>query len=187
MENNQHAYAGFGRRAAALLIDNVFFAALLLVLLDVAHVPHRMLELVYQPICLLYFVLLESGPRQASVGKALMKIYVATAEGRRLSPVLAFRRYFTWILPLIPAIAVDASPAYITVVDAVHGFHLKHDQAGLVTYMQEPGVCEAMTMYVAAGVGGVFVWALMCIPSMIFGKNKAGVHDLVTGTRVFRR
>lgn len=187
MDNAQIGYAGFWRRAGALMIDNVFFALLLLFLVSVVHVPHRMLELVYQPICLVYFALLESSARQATFGKSFMKIYVATEEGRRLPPWHAIWRYLVWVLPLVPAVAVDASPAYIGVMEAVHGFHVAGDHAGLAKYMAQPGVHEMMMTYVAAGAGGILVWALWCIPSMIFSKKRSGVHDLVTGTRVFRR
>ncbi len=189
MENNtQIRYAGFWRRAGALLIDAAILGVFVMTLVMVVHLPHRLVPMIFQPAFLLYFVLLEGAPgRQATIGKWCMKICVATTDGKCMDPGLALWRYMTWILPLVPAIAIGLSPAYAAMLDAVHGYTLAHDRDALVKYMEQPGITSMMIAYVAASAGGVAVWALWCIPSMIFGRQKAGVHDLATGTRVFRR
>ncbi|HTK85348.1 MAG TPA: RDD family protein [Patescibacteria group bacterium] len=187
MDNGQLIQAGFWRRAGALLIDAIILGLGLFVLVMVLHVPHRLLPLIFHPACLCYFVLLESATaRRATIGKRCMKIFTAMEDGKHMSPGLALWRYVTWILPLVPAIAIDSTPAYVAMLDTIHGFNAAHDHATLVKYMHEPGITEMMMTYVAAGAGGMAVWMLWCIPSMVFGKQKAGMHDLATGTRVFR-
>lgn len=101
------AYGGFWIRLVAYIIDaivlglagGVLFAIFgpPLTEADLQHLDSRM-NLVSFVIAWLYFALLESSPRGATIGKMAMGLRVVTGNGERLSFLNASGRYFAKIL-----------------------------------------------------------------------------------------
>ncbi len=103
-------YGGFWVRVVALIIDVVILtiaSGVIATVFGVAVVPSDGYE--YSPalawanfgsvvLCWLYFALLESSERGATVGKMAMGLRVVTGDGRRLSFLNATGRYFAKIL-----------------------------------------------------------------------------------------
>lgn len=103
-------YGGFWVRVVALIIDVVILtiaSGLLASILGVPLVPAD--DYVYGSaiawanlgsvvLCWLYFALLESSERGATVGKMAMGLRVVTGDGRRLTFLNATGRYFAKIL-----------------------------------------------------------------------------------------
>jgi uncharacterized RDD family membrane protein YckC len=89
-------YAGFWKRAIALLIDFVILAII------GAIVNLILAEWLASTISVFlgwaYFAGMESSARQATIGKSAMGIYVADLNGQRISFMRATGRYFAKIL-----------------------------------------------------------------------------------------
>ena len=89
------AYAGFWRRFAAYLLDSLILS-IVLVPLTLAGPPEQQAALspVTTGIAWLYFALMESSSRQATVGKMALGIVVTDMEGNRIGFGRATGRYF---------------------------------------------------------------------------------------------
>ena len=115
MVNHDVAYAGFWRRAVALLLDTilvsiVLFAAMMLTLVvviaavgqdDAYAIPA--VSVVSLLVSILWFPVLECGPWQATPGKRIARIYVTDSEGQRIS---FWRSLGRTLLKFISSIAV---------------------------------------------------------------------------------
>jgi uncharacterized RDD family membrane protein YckC len=89
-------YAGFWKRAIALLIDGIMLAIIgaivNLILAD------WLASTISVFLGWAYFAGMESSARQATIGKGAMGIYVADINGQRISFMRATGRYFAKIL-----------------------------------------------------------------------------------------
>ena len=102
-------YAGFWRRVAAVLLDGLILGiveapiTLLLVGADAYSEPTRMRPTsgLFTAIAWLYYALMESSPKQATVGKMALGIVVTDLEGRRIGFGRATGRYFAKILSVL--------------------------------------------------------------------------------------
>ncbi len=123
---SQTAYAGFGRRMVAALLDQVIVCtgALLLTWLiigTISYVREGSVAMYFLPlsglpprvwliiVCVsnliirwLYFADMESSPAQATAGKMALGIIVTDMYGRRISFAKASGRYFGKILSVLP-------------------------------------------------------------------------------------
>jgi len=110
-QNEEPRYAGFWRRFLALFVDELILSAVALVfstsyLLTIRSGPDmesvKVTALGSNIFSLLvhwlYFTLMESSPRQATLGKMAIGIIVTTGDGRRLSFLRANGRYFGKLL-----------------------------------------------------------------------------------------
>lgn len=92
------AYAGFWRRVGALLIDSILlsvvFGPLYLALRDQVQTWYAL----ETGASWLYYALMESSPRQATLGKMALGIIVTDMEGRRIGFGRATGRYFAKII-----------------------------------------------------------------------------------------
>lgn len=86
-------YGGFFKRLVAAIIDGIILAIVGFIVGLV--LDNMALEnLISIVIGFLYFALQESSPRQATLGKQVMGIYVTDMNGNRISMVQATIRYF---------------------------------------------------------------------------------------------
>jgi len=92
---NDIGYAGFWRRVVAYLIDAIFLAGVeLLIALGVLMIAPNDLQAVFNiapvsaAVAWAYYVILESSPARATLGKMALNLYVADAHGDPIS----FRR-----------------------------------------------------------------------------------------------
>ena len=113
---NSLTYAGFWLRVAASLIDCLVIALLgitafccLALLNDLKIEPNILTgvcgiiaQIAVAVSVWLYYVLMESSKKQATLGKWIFGICVATEEGGRISFARANRRYFAKILSAMP-------------------------------------------------------------------------------------
>jgi uncharacterized RDD family membrane protein YckC len=106
-------YAGFWRRAGAYLIDAVILSAVTQILSvvtgidgnpppNVVPTPEEILmTFIYIAIAWLYFALLESSSKQATVGKMAIGLIVTDEDGKRVSFARATGRFFAKIISAI--------------------------------------------------------------------------------------
>lgn len=96
-EKEKPVRASFGLRALAMLID--FAIEVIAFLLVMAYIFPKSqdiaLILLFLPIGdVLYFVLMESSPAQATLGQVIVGTKVVSRRDSRISPVAALGRYF---------------------------------------------------------------------------------------------
>jgi uncharacterized RDD family membrane protein YckC len=108
-------YAGFWRRAAALIVDRLLlgfvnlFLCICYVLVSAAEPDSEAMgEIILASAIFgfllrwLYFTLMESSPLQATLGKAALGVLVTDARGGRITPARANGRYWAKIISAIP-------------------------------------------------------------------------------------
>lgn len=123
MSKNQD-YAGFWIRLIAALIDIIitlpFFAAIIYLFgtsdyttikIDedfysysakgITSTSNHMVDLVSWIIAICYSVFFVTSKKQATIGKRVCNIYVATADGHKLSKLRALARFFTSMISLL--------------------------------------------------------------------------------------
>src|SRR5688572_30762827 len=100
------SYGGFWVRFAALIIDNAILTIVAMVLMVIASLVDESLamlaSIVYLVGALLYWPVMESSARQATLGKDLLGLQVTDAAGQRLSFVRALLRALAKIISAIP-------------------------------------------------------------------------------------
>jgi len=100
--NGTSTYAGFWRRVAAVLLDGLLLAVVTAPLTNVmVDDPYRFGgpgNLLSSAIGWLYFALMESSSKQATLGKLALGIHVTDLDGRRIGFGRATGRYFAKIL-----------------------------------------------------------------------------------------
>lgn len=89
-------YAGFWKRAVAILIDGVILA--IIGALANFIFADWLASLIGLFLGWAYYAGMESSARQATIGKSAMGIYVADMNGQRISFMRATGRYFAKIL-----------------------------------------------------------------------------------------
>ncbi len=83
-------YAGFWKRALAILIDDVILTVLIYILIYIRILPF--VSVFVSLVVLFYFVLMESSPLQATLGKLMLGIKVVDGAGKRISFLRALLR-----------------------------------------------------------------------------------------------
>ena len=102
----QVAYGGFWIRLAAYIIDAVVLSFVTVVLAEVSDMSlfetepehYGTINFISFIIGWLYFALMESSPRGATLGKMAVGLRVMTSDGQRLSFMNATGRYFAKIV-----------------------------------------------------------------------------------------
>ena len=111
-------------------------------------------------LCFLYFVHFEQSKWQATPGKRLLKLKVMTEKGKRLSMWEAFVRISLFEIPGI---------SYLLILNI-----LKQNIINPVTL-------RGATILV---MGVIFIWRIIWISTIFFTKNKMGVYEMLSKTRV---
>jgi uncharacterized RDD family membrane protein YckC len=116
-------YAGFWRRVAAVLIDGLILSVVLIPLSLVLRDPDQQTT-VYTPISTvinwLYFALMESSDRQATLGKMALGIVVTDLEGNKIGFGRATGRYFAKILSALILLIGFIMAAFTAKKQALH-------------------------------------------------------------------
>lgn len=109
-------HAGFWRRCAAYLIDNLvlFLPSFLILLIPVLGI------LIYFGGRWIYFAMMESSPTQATLGKRVMGIIATDGKGQRLSFGQASGRYFAGAISYITLYIGYALAGWTTRKQALH-------------------------------------------------------------------
>ncbi|MGH6693116.1 MAG: RDD family protein, partial [Gammaproteobacteria bacterium] len=163
-------YAGFWSRVAALIVDNAIVTILSLALLIAAGslgagalVIANLATLV---IAILYWPLLESSERQATIGKQLLGIQVVDANGARLSFVRALLRNLAKILSSLPFGLGFLLAAFTPRKQALHDMITKClvVRAGPSKFMK--AVIATVGALAISAAGGYYYFAEVYLPQM---------------------
>jgi uncharacterized RDD family membrane protein YckC len=113
-------YAGFGLRLVAVIIDNFILVAIHILPMSIAS-DNPVFRFVVSPlICWLYFALMESSLKQATLGKMAVGIAVTDLENNRISFPRATGRHFA---SYISAIILGIGFIMIAFTEKKQGLH----------------------------------------------------------------
>ena len=121
-------YAGFWKRFLASLIDGVILLCMALVCsIPIAMIVFDNIERMFLigyvlaiPLQWIYFIVLESSSRQATLGKAVLGIKVVDLNGNRISPARSAGRNFG---KFISGFIVNVGFIMIAITKKKHGLH----------------------------------------------------------------
>lgn len=184
MPNDTAIYAGGLRRFVAVIIDSIIFGAFFFILKTIVS-DYLLQNIIYLIVCTIYYVVLESSKFQASIGMMLMKIFVGTPECQQISLLRAGIRYFFWMSPGIPFIVFMVSPEFIA-------FNEKLEQTRQYPDAHHALMHSATTMYTML-ILNVLMFGFVLFEVLAFGlpilftKQKTGLHDILSRTRVYKR
>lgn len=133
-------------------------------------------------VMLVYFVGMESSYRNATIGKILFNLRVATTNQRPVPLGQAFLRHLIWWTPFFPMMIYLCSPAYTEFMQAIHSqdIELMHTlkQSEAVTAVRQA------ILWTTAG-GSLAAITLFWLPTF-WTKERIGLIDLLSGTRVYQ-
>jgi len=178
MNNTDVTYAGFWIRGLAGSIDCIFF--IILAVLCFLFSNNLLGYYIYNFIGLLYYVVLESSKYQGSLGKIIIGLKVINLGGAKISFSKAVIRYIAFMLPAIP-FAWVSTLSYNPELIAASQSYYQNPQA----QMNSPVLVSYGIKYMASLLFLVifsFIWYL----PIAFTKQKTGLHDLLSKTRVIR-
>jgi uncharacterized RDD family membrane protein YckC len=131
-----------------------------------------------------YYIWTESSSSQATVGKKLIGIYVATKQLGKPSVQLITLRYFFLMLPAIPFLIIQLLPSFTVLFTNLST--LQDQPHKLVAYLQQPDTFNDLLVYVVSLLVTIIGGTLFSLP-ICFTKEKTGLHDWLSKTRVYRK
>lgn len=179
-------YAPIWRRLAAMLIDVVVFG---IVTLGVSKLGLGLYEMLVAKFVVpfLYFFLTEASPLRASPGKWLMGLYVGDAAGGAAGVVNVALRAFVCFMAAIPAGLFVLGEAMQSASSAIDAAMYNMSRSGAAV-MNLPAEHEAtlLKMNVLSALSFGYVLLFIAMPAAVT-RTRAGLHDRISGTRVFSR
>ena len=121
---SDHSYGGFWVRVIAYLVDSVIVVTLLFLVVGglafAGDAGAFLITLAVYLVPLLYFVLMQSSARQATLGKQLLGLKVATVDGERISLLRSLGREVAKIASAIPLCIGFLLAAFTSRKQALH-------------------------------------------------------------------
>ena len=179
----QLLYATGWQRTGAMLIDGILCGLpfFLVMKLFYGH-PLLLMNLTNLLVCL-YYVIPESMFRFGSPGKMLLGLYVARSDGSSVALSHALWRYFLWILPGVPLLVIGYMPELLAYSAAVG----ENDPEKLRVLLSDPATREALRLQFFCIIGWLGASLLLQAMPMFATKEKIGLHDWLSNTRVYRK
>lgn len=179
-------YAGFWRRGAAATIDGgvccvVFFC------LD-KFLPYMTATISYWAVITLYYIWSETASPRATLGKKLMGIWTGSVSKERMTISTALSRYFIWMLPLIPACLLMLTPTFTEELMPLSTAMETMSDSDIDAYFADPAhrhLLSAFVIFFILFAGGLILSVFLYVLPIAFTKQKIGLHDLLTKTRVY--
>ncbi|MGK7920990.1 MAG: type IV pilin-like G/H family protein [Trichodesmium sp.] len=117
----------------------------------------------------LYFAIMESSAKQATLGKMAMRLVVTDESDNRLTFGRATARYFAKFLSFIILMIGYIIAAFTEKKQALHDM-----VAGTIVYQKQPSKAGGIIAAILVGlIGLVFVLSLIAVPSFLNQANKA--------------
>ncbi len=179
----QLLYATGWQRTGAMLFDCVLCGLPLFLVMKLFYGhPLLLMNLTNLLVCL-YYVIPESMFRFGSPGKMLLGLYVARSDGSSVALSHALWRYFLWILPGVPLLVIGYMPELLAYSAAVG----ENDPEKLRVLLSDPATREALRLQFFCIIGWLGASLLLQAMPMFATKEKIGLHDWLSNTRVYRK
>lgn len=174
-------YASARRRFMSVLIDSPVCYSFMMIFNSL--MGPSSLKLVLFPVSVvLYVVLMQSSKYQGTIGQIALKICVATIENKRLSFLRALGRYLILAAPSTPLLFFYSTPTFIE-LQKISASAASAEQ--LNAFMDQNMDFFLLLSKVNIGML-ITMLALYALP-IIFTKEKTGLHDFLSHTRVLKR
>jgi hypothetical protein len=112
---------------------------------------------------------------------------VAMDEGKRARLGTLALRYLILMLPGLPLLFVAYSSEYLGVLQTIQQYSDARDMQGMMNYLRSPEAAGIVgRLKTMAAISGALGIGLVWLP-IVFTKQKTGLHDHLTKTRVFKR
>lgn len=183
-------FAGFWRRAAAVMID-LALSAPLYVLLAALDLPKWGQEAIYMIVLSALYAAFFAGRWQASPGMRAMHVMIVDTEGRRIS----YTRALWWVVTSVAGMAI----AFGAILWLQTRFDVEKVNEASFAMMAGDISPDQMMAQVEAVVGMpyvqfygmlvtvsaiTFLLCLVWMLSVAAGRQKAGFHNRICGTRL---
>lgn len=175
-------YATGWQRSGASVLDIVLFY-IFYTMIDMMMGRTALAFGIYMTLATLYYLVTEGSGGYATLGKKLMGLSVGTTTGAPLTFGGNVWRVFLYYLPSIPFIVVMLMPQTQAFLEVMR----EEDQAKLAARFVEPDFLRQWLVFCAAYFGFVIVSLLLMALPIFFTKEKVGLHDWLSGTRVYQR
>lgn len=165
-EGKRVNYGGFWIRLVAFIIDTIVLV-IIGAIVQVLSGPGILTSIIGQLVGMGYYVFLESGSRQATVGKMVLDLKVVDLNYQRISVPRAFGRYLAKSLAILPMMI---------------GYALNYEAA---MQMTNPEDLEGLQMLLA-GSSVSLVLIVIFYGMAAFHPRKQALHDRLASTYIIR-
>ncbi len=177
MNTDLQIYSGFWRRVAAAVIDMIILWPLSWVFVHAQLLPLSQITgaIVVCALVVIYDIAFVTSGWQATPGKRLMNIYIATFDNHKISPARALGRLGTKAIPasFILIVSISVHIAGFEQFEAVNA--------------QAPDLVKVTILWLSiAMIVVTFLWALLWYIPAAFTREHKAVHDMICKTRVRR-
>lgn len=127
---------------------------------------------------------LEASPYQATPGKRLVGIFVASQSQRRQSLLQCLSRTLLFLLPIIPLLIATSLIDFKHIILTLHaqGSDAKQIQAAFL----KPDILYPLGIYMATCFFAVLGIILFHLVPIFATRERTGLHDWLSGTRVYQ-
>ncbi|MEJ0063261.1 MAG: RDD family protein [Alphaproteobacteria bacterium] len=132
-----------------------------------------------------YFVGYDGFSKRGSIGKRRANIYLAAADGGKLSPGAVLLRYVLFAMPSF-LYAAFYIWGFQEIRPSLTGSNWRDEHWSEFCQHHWPDCSGAREAILFSGAIAL-AWMGFCILSALFTKERAGLHDLLSGARMYRR
>jgi uncharacterized RDD family membrane protein YckC len=179
-------YAGFLRRAAAVLVDIAVLCAVGAAM-QAAYYNMQFQNTVYPLVLAAYYIGLEGGKWRASFGKRLLKIEVGALDGGKAPLPKIVARYLVYVVPALPFTWLSMTGNYAVFLETYFHIDEMMGPGAHKLFLQTPEshrllfpLAHAVIFYFAARI-------FLYVMPIALTDQKTGLHDWISKTRVYNR
>ncbi|MCB1784172.1 MAG: RDD family protein [Alphaproteobacteria bacterium] len=180
MEETIKIYKGFWGRLGAYTIDAIIITVTLNVVFFVTPPSILIQQLLYILGTIGYFAGFPFTKLKATPGQMLLKCFTAKKDGSDMAPIDAIKRVILLMVPYMPALYMNIK--FSSLLDSIHTVSPEN----VNELVSSPEFNEMTEMSSTIGIITFIAMIIWYLP-MAFTKEKTGLHDLFSQTRVFRR
>lgn len=177
-------YAGFWRRALASIIDTTLLFITFYILKTILENNPLLLNIVYMSLCAFYYVCFTASKHQATIGQILLKIKIGNLLQERLSIGAAALRHFLVMLPYLPFLIYASFPSVIEASKNIELCNTVTDRQQKMACIESSGALDISQRGSALVSIALLIWFISVI-TLVFSKEKAGIHDRLCKQRAF--
>lgn len=175
------AFASGWQRTGASIIDTIIcmivFSVIRIVLRDMLWQ-----NIAYWILVTAYYLICETAPQQATLGKRIVGIYLAPRGGGRVSWGVAALRYLVWMLPALPMCYYMLNPDFNQLLEQMHAAPNQYEKQLLV---RDPVIMKTFIGFSLSILFALATILVLYVLPFFFTKEKTALHDWASKTRVY--
>lgn len=186
---NEVKNAGFWMRQLAGFVDTLTFLPLYYVAAFMVTDNPALLSAVYYLLTAIYYIAIEASPLQGTIGKKICGLKVVDRNNQKISLLRSALRSFWFYVPMMPVIVLTTAPHFVAMAEKLKTDtqSFGNNPQAMATYMQENSYVLELFMMSTILLSMMTVMVLIWFLPMAFTRNKTGLHDIFSKTRVIRQ